>query len=148
LSIRLLFGVLDWFLEFQVFVIFSTPFQDRGLKLSGINYIFSSIFIKIVFQGGRGHWAVYYTSPQSFIITFNNLLLKLFLIGWYVECPTFLWDIHQFTSYCLIPLDHFLDLNLFALELKFEINLNLKDFYKYFGRFLFFIFILGGKRTR
>ena len=25
-------------------------------------------------QGGRGQWAVYYTSPQSFIITFSYLL--------------------------------------------------------------------------
>ena len=25
-------------------------------------------------QGGRGHWAVYYTSPQSFIITLSNSL--------------------------------------------------------------------------
>ena len=22
-------------------------------------------------QGGRGHWAVYYTSPRSFVITFS-----------------------------------------------------------------------------
>ena len=26
-------------------------------------------------QGGRGHWAVYYTSPQSFIIAFSSYLL-------------------------------------------------------------------------
>ena len=25
-------------------------------------------------QGGLGHWAVYYTSPQSLIITFSYLL--------------------------------------------------------------------------
>ena len=26
------------------------------------------------YQGGRGHWAVYYTSTQSLIITFSNSL--------------------------------------------------------------------------
>ena len=25
-------------------------------------------------QGGRGHWAVYYTSPHRFITTFSDLL--------------------------------------------------------------------------
>ena len=29
-------------------------------------------------QGGRGHWAVYYTSPPSFIITFSIRWLKNF----------------------------------------------------------------------
>ena len=38
LYISLLLGVLDRFLDFQVFVFFSIPLQDRGLKISGINY--------------------------------------------------------------------------------------------------------------
>ena len=25
-----------------------------------------------IYHGGRGHWAVYYTSPQSFTLTFSN----------------------------------------------------------------------------
>ena len=42
-------------------------------------------------QEGRGHWAVYYTSPQSFIITFLIRWLKnfgdfyLILIGWFIK---------------------------------------------------------------
>ena len=33
-------------------------------------------------KGGRGHWAVYYSSPQSFIVTFSYLLTTL---GTFVE---------------------------------------------------------------
>ena len=32
----------------------------------------------MVTQGGSGHWAVYSTSPQSFIITFFNSLANNF----------------------------------------------------------------------
>ena len=35
-------------------------------------------------KGGKGQWAVYYPSPQRFILTFSNLLaqqLLLILIG-------------------------------------------------------------------
>ena len=28
------------------------------------------------YQGGRGHWTVYYTSPQSFRITFSYLFAQ------------------------------------------------------------------------
>ena len=31
----------------------------------------SVVYIYIYIQGGRGQWAVYYTSPKSFIITFS-----------------------------------------------------------------------------
>ena len=33
-----------------------------------------NVFAVRKMQGGRGHCAVYYTSPQSFKITFINLL--------------------------------------------------------------------------
>ncbi len=51
--------------------------------------------ISEITRRGRGHWAVYYPSPQSFIITFSYLLAsqlwgRLFnfnrLVHW-VECP-------------------------------------------------------------
>ena len=71
----------------------------------------------------RGHWAVYYTSPQSFIITFSYSLhwqlwrLLNFCIGWFiklsVQTPTegkmlciINEESHQFNGYCLIPLYH------------------------------------------
>ena len=44
-------------------------------------------------QGGRGHWAAYYTSPQSFINMFSTLLDKQILglgFDWLVhllDCP-------------------------------------------------------------
>ena len=70
------------------------------------------------FQGGRGHWAVYYTSSQSFIKTIGLTALETFnikywLVGSLGECPTIegiiLWiiigDIHQYIGNCLIPLD-------------------------------------------
>ena len=34
------------------------------------------LYVSIRNQGERGHWAVYYTSPQSFIITFSYLLAQ------------------------------------------------------------------------
>ena len=71
---------------------------------------------------GRGHWAVYYTSPQSFIIAFSyllaqqlrglslnfgNLSVKTFqpLIVLYrrVNRVYHLWDVQQFIVHCLIP---------------------------------------------
>ena len=42
-------------------------------------------------QGGRGHWTVYYTIPQSFMITISYLMayqpwgLLLNLIGWFIK---------------------------------------------------------------
>ena len=46
-----------------------------------------------IFQAGSGHWAVYYTSPQSLIITFSYSLISwgfLLNFDWLVhlvECP-------------------------------------------------------------
>ena len=34
-----------------------------------MNFFSGLILLCDFIQGGRGHWAVYYTSPQSFIIT-------------------------------------------------------------------------------
>ena len=76
-------------------------------------------------QVGRGHWAVYYSSPQSFTIMFYlsfalqlwELLLTFDWLVHLVECPNvsttnntkvvILCDIivQQFISHCLIPLD-------------------------------------------
>ena len=79
-------------------------------------------------QRERGQWAVYYTSLQSFTITFSYSLayqlwgLFIDLIGWIIKrclfvSNSFLWDtewlimfiiigvIHQFIGHCLIPLD-------------------------------------------
>ena len=71
-------------------------------------------------KGGRGHWAFYYTSPQSIFLI---RLLKNFgdyyiiLIGWFIKlsvrifqpliviCVSSIWDVHQFSGHCLIPLD-------------------------------------------
>ena len=47
------------------------------------------------YQGGRSHWAVYYTSPKRFIITVSyslayqlwGLLLNFDLLVYQVECP-------------------------------------------------------------
>ena len=49
------------------------------------SYIYFNRLCQGSLKGGRGHWTVYYTSPQSFII-----------IG----------GVHQLIGYCLIPLDH------------------------------------------
>ena len=42
------------------------------------------------FHGGRGHWAVYYTSSQSFMIDNVFLFIGLinfgtFIIGWFIQ---------------------------------------------------------------
>ena len=39
-------------------------------------------------QGGRGHWAVYYTSPQSFKITLSHALAQQLLgvlLNWFMK---------------------------------------------------------------
>ena len=74
-------------------------------------------------QGGRGHWSVYYTSPQSFIIKVSYSLayqlwgLKRILIGWFIELSVqtlqplivilciIIGHLHQFFDHCFIPLD-------------------------------------------
>ena len=49
------------------------------------------IYILQILSEGRGHWALYYTSPQSLIITFsirqlNNLEdYYSILIGWFIQ---------------------------------------------------------------
>ena len=87
-----------------------------------------------MFKEGRGHWAFYYTSSQSFIINFSysmvQQLWKLLLnFDWMVHQVEFTnvlttycnlkkslyfkclyvectyVNVHQFISHCLIPLD-------------------------------------------
>ena len=55
-----------------------------------------------IFQGGRGHWAVYYTFPQSFIIKILIHWLSNFgdfywiLIGWFsIQTFKLLIKIHR-----------------------------------------------------
>ena len=77
-------------------------------------------------QGGRGHWPVYFTRPQSFIIPnvflirwlnkFGNLINFDWLV-FDIECSNVstteeglivcivIGDVHQFIRHCLIPLD-------------------------------------------
>ena len=64
-------------------------------------------------QEWRGHLAVYYTSPQSFILTFPCSYSKQAFIELNVSTTTtggvilciIIGDVHQFKSHCLIPLD-------------------------------------------
>ena len=78
-------------------------------------------------QEERGHWTVYYTSPQSLIITISYPLALQpwtlgFLIVWliYLSVETtqsliastegvimciITGDVHQFIGHCFIPLD-------------------------------------------
>ena len=61
-------------------------------KIIYIYIHFGSIFSNF-YKGGRGHWAVDYTSPNSFIITFSYSLswqlwgLKCHWLYHWVECP-------------------------------------------------------------
>ena len=41
-------GVLDRFLALQVFVIFSTPVQDKQLKFLGINQVYITYFHRVL----------------------------------------------------------------------------------------------------
>ena len=48
--------------------------------------------IQMTNQGGRGHWAVYYTSPQTFILLFSYSLAQqiwglLLNFDWFVDWP-------------------------------------------------------------
>ena len=42
----------------------------------GIDNWMLNRWIVVLLQGGRGHWAVYFTSPQSFLITFSYSLAQ------------------------------------------------------------------------
>ncbi len=44
--------------------------RDRIYKILGV-------MLTLARQGGRGHWAVYHTSPQSFIMFSYSLVNKL-----------------------------------------------------------------------
>ena len=44
--------------------------EENGVIGAGVVKYLSRITVN---QGGRGQWAVYYTSPQSFIIMFSYL---------------------------------------------------------------------------
>ena len=81
------------------------------------------------FQGGRGHWAVFCTSSQSFLIRWLDIFgdFCLILICWFIEFivgllsvqtfqPLILiywkgnfvyhhWGLYQFNGHCHIPLD-------------------------------------------
>ena len=41
----------------------------------------------IAYQGGKGHWAVYSTSPQSLLIRWLNNFVDFYqiLIGWLIK---------------------------------------------------------------
>ena len=60
-------------------------------------------------QGGRGHWADYYTSSQSFIITFGQHLWGHLMIlnGWFMKLSVILFsiigDVHQINSTMSYP---------------------------------------------
>ena len=79
-------------------------------------------------QRGKGHWAVYYTCPQSFIITFSysfvgstnfgtilnfDLFVKLSVYNFQPLIVIYrrgilciiIGGVHQFIGHCLIPLD-------------------------------------------
>ena len=105
--------------------------------LSLIKYIHGQIFkckikLYIYMQGGRGHWAGYYTSPQSFIIilflfsgltALGNFIInfQFSLVGsfsWVSKCFNHLLesrkgvilcfiigDVNLFISHCLILFD-------------------------------------------
>ncbi len=86
-----------------------------------LKLVLMSTKIRHIHQGGRGHWAVYYTSLQSSIIKFSNLLayqlwghfIEFWLVqGWFnkLSVQTFqplfieriilciiIGDVHQFT---------------------------------------------------
>ena len=60
------------------------------------------------YQGERGRWAAYYTSPQRFrynnvFITTLGTFIDFLLVGslrWIIN-----GDVHQIIDHCLIPLD-------------------------------------------
>ena len=112
--------------QLVIFVSLAIVFNINGLNPEKKWWIHLSLYNPLILGysilGGRGHWAVYYPSPQSFIITFPYLLEYYFiLIGWLFKlsinfnqklkstdrvilCIT-IGDVYQFISQCLIPLD-------------------------------------------
>ena len=98
--------------------------NDIYCKLD-FNIVFNTILWGVITQGGGGHWAVYWTSPQSYIFLFvrlrtlgtwfwsgrvfklsiqtYQLLIVIYRRGNFVydRC-----DVLQLIGHCLIPLDH------------------------------------------
>ena len=65
----------------------------------------SLMMIKFIFlQGGRGDWAAYYTSPQSFMIRFSwSLALQLWGLsfsfnGWFIKFQTWVEQLRRSTE--------------------------------------------------
>ena len=94
-------------------------------------------------QGGRGHWEVYYTSPQSFIITFLTRLFNNFwdfyriMICWFIKLSVQRFQpliltynfVHHCIGHCFIPLDPWF----FWLDLTYglkEVHIMFKMFLK------------------
>ena len=110
-------------------------------------------------QGGRGHWAVFYTSLKIFFITFFIPWLNNFedfhwtLIGRFIKLSvqmfqspivevvilcTIIEDVHHFIGFCLIPLDPCFSTPIFTSLQKKEFN-TLRLILKFFYSFLFCI---------
>ena len=106
--------------------------------MTNLYFLVNNLLCRCV-QGGRGHWAVYYTSLPSFIITFSYQLaqqlwgLLLNLYGWFIKFVSkrfnhaiiviyrrciIIGEVNQFLGNCLIPLDLFLEIALSPYEKK------------------------------
>ena len=48
--------------------------NEKQIIIHCLIHVFPGLQISFKPQGGRGHWAVYFTSTQSFIITFSHSL--------------------------------------------------------------------------
>ena len=79
--------------------------KKKGKVFSYAMFVFLC-YITTKFQGGSGHWAVYYTSTQIFREFF--LYVGLTTSGTYFEeviMCIIVGNVHQFIDDCLIPLD-------------------------------------------
>ena len=78
-------------IRFKIIVTFKEVWRH---SLTSLSFPLTLFFTKIRGgnHGGRGHWAVYYASPQSFILALSYSLAQQLwgiLIGWFIKCPNF-----------------------------------------------------------
>ena len=118
----LLMSVFDWWLVFLYIPYFLTQCIVIFWKV----YVCGCVLKSVAYQGGRGNWAVYYTSPWCFIITlsYSLTILWTFIEFWLVGSLSWVFksvsttnfnlqrgyflcimigDVNEFIGHCLIP---------------------------------------------
>ncbi len=101
LSVCLLFGLLDRFSDFYVFMIFSTPVQDGGLKFSEINQIYILHIFTKFYQYLFINWGAW--SIPKFLSFKGCVIFKDVLISVFYQVLCLLYDTALYIFFSWYP---------------------------------------------